>query len=338
MRGWIVILLFSAVCGCESVVDLEVPGGYQSQLVVESIFSPDSLWKVELSRSIPLTDNTVQSELMVSDALVIIFGENNFRDTLWQIDRGVYQTAHRHRPKQGSVYRLQVNADGYPQATASSRAPLLQSELQDVERLAINDSSATEDYGIRFRLADQAGKNYYRLDLFQVVPFCRDERRGYRTIRDSPQHLADYLQTTFLSNSPSLRSYIETVDDPTVPDFEDRFWSAFFSDQLFEATTKEFEITFEARIFESISAHFMLTLTAFSDDLFAFERSVVLQDLFVGIPNIIQSNPPTVHTNIQNGLGIFAGHTKDTYRFDGKGNEWQEDVLGIGAGELEPCQ
>lgn len=82
----------------------------------------------------------------------------------------------------------------------------------------------------------------------------------------------------------------------------------------------------------------MLVLTALSDDLFAFERSVVLQDLFVGIPNIIQSNLPIVHTNILNGLGIFAGSTTDTYRFDGNGNEWQENVLGIGEGELEPCQ
>ena len=338
MRKWVVILLFTAVCGCETIVDLEVPGGYQSRLVVESIFSPDSLWRVEISKSVPLRDITMRSELMVSDAMIAIFGENNFRDTLRQIDYGVYQTAHGHRPEQGSVYRIQVNVDGYPQATASSWAPLLQSELLNVERLAIDDSSATENYKMRFRLADRTGRNYYRLDLFQVAPFCRDETWGGRRIGDDPRDVRDYSRLTFQSSSPSFRDYPEAVDDPTVPDFEDLFWSAFFSDQLFEATTKEFEITFEAMVFESIRPHFMLVLTAYSDDLFVFERSVSLQDLYVGLPNFIHTNPVEVHSNVLSGLGIFAGYTSDTYRFDGDGNEWQEDILGVGADELEPCQ
>lgn len=338
MRGWIVILLFTALCGCETVVDLEVPGGYDSKLVVESIFSPDSLWRVELSRSVPLGDTAMPSELLVSGAVIVISGENNFHDTLRQVNHGVYKTAHFHRPEQGSVYRIQVNVDGYPQASASSWAPLLQSELLKVERSDADDSSATENYRIRFRLTDQPGRNYYHLDIFQVAPFCRDEIRRNRRIGDSPRYSADYLRLIFQSNSPSLYPYPEVVDDPTFLDSEDSFWSAYFSDQLFEATANDFEITFEARAFESIRPHFMLVLTAFSDDLFAFERTVALQDLFVGLPNIIQRYPVQVHTNVQNGLGIFAGYTSDAYRFDGDGNEWQEDVLGVGVGELEPCQ
>jgi len=338
MREWIAILLFIAVCGCESVVDLEVPGGYDSKLVVESIFSPDSLWRVEISRSVPLGDNSMESELMVSDASIVIFGENNFRETLRHVDHGVYRMDHSHRPERGSEYRIQVDVDGYPQVTASSWAPFLRSELLRVERLARDDSSATENYGMRLRLADQPGANYYRLDLFQVAPFCRDETWGYPRIGDNHRHLADYSRLTFQSSSPSLHHYPETVDDPTVPDFDDWFWSAYFSDQLFEATTNEFEIAFEATVFKSINPHFMLVLTAFSDDLFAFERSVALQDLFVGVPNIIQRNPVEVHTNVLNGLGIFAGYTSDTYRFDGNGDKWQEDELGVGAGELQPCQ
>ena len=338
MREWIVILLLTAVCGCETFVELEVPGGYQSKLVVGSKFSPDSLWRVEIGRSVPTRDTTLQSELMVSDAMIVIFGENNFRDTLRQVDPGVYETALGYRPEQGSMYRVQVDVDGYPQATASSSAPLLQSEFLKVEQLAADDSSATENYGIRIRLTDRPGKNYYRLDLFQVVPFCRDEIWGSRRIRDNSQYLADYSQLIFQSSSPSFYPYPETVDDPTALDTDDWYWSAFFSDQLFEATTKEFEITFESPVFKSISPHFMLVLTAFSDDLFAFERSVALQDLFVGVPSFVQRNPIEIHTNVRNGLGIFAGYTNDTYRFDGNGDEWQEDVLGVGAGELQPCQ
>lgn len=54
--------------------------------------------------------------------------------------------------------------------------------------------------------------------------------------------------------------------------------------------------------------------------------------------SIFQRNPFVIHTNLLNGLGILAGYTCDTYQFDGNGDELHADVLGIGAGELEPCQ
>ncbi len=83
----------------------------------------------------------------------------------------------------------------------------------------------------------------------------------------------------------------------------------------------------------------MLVLTALSNESFAYERSLELHDIFLHTPNILQtSNRLAVYTNVLNGLGIFAGYTSDVYRFDTEGNEWQEDVLGVGTNELQPCQ
>ena len=165
------------------------------------------------------------------------------------------------------------------------------------------------------------------------------DETGSIRIEDDPRHSVDYDWLFFQSNSPSFHAYIEAVDDPTIPDVEENFGPAFFSDQLFEATAKEFEITFEPMIFESIRPYFMLVLTALSDESFAYERSFGLHDIFLSTPNILQTgNRLTVYTNIQNGLGIFAGYTSDRYWFDTEGNEWQEDVRGIGEGELLPCQ
>lgn len=338
MREWIGILLFILLCGCETIVDLDIPGGYQPKLVVTAHFSPDSLWKLHVGKSVPLTDISKPSELMVPDASIIIFGEDGFRDTLQHIDRGVYQTIHNHHPISDETYKVHVNVDGFPLVEASSRAPFLESELLEMENISRIDSSAAEHYRLRLRLADQPGKNYYRLNLYQVMPFCKDDTGGLR-IEDDPGYSVGYDWLSFQGNSPSFYAYIEAVDDPTIPDLEEDYETAFFSDQLFEAATKEFEITFEPIIFESISPHFMLVLTALSEELFAYERSLELHDIFLHTPNIFQSsNRLAVYANVLNGLGIFAGYTSHRYRFDTEGNEWQEDVLGIGTGELQPCR
>ncbi len=96
-----------------------------------------------MGKSVPLRDNAKPSELMLSDASIIIIGEDHFRDTLQQIDHGIYQTVHNHRPINGMTYEVQVNVNGFPMAMASSQAPSLESKLLEMEPISREDS-ATE--------------------------------------------------------------------------------------------------------------------------------------------------------------------------------------------------
>jgi len=81
MSKWTVILLFALVCGCESPVELEIPGDYQAKLIVESHFSPDSVWWIKVGKTTSLLDSfSTSSELIIPDAKVILFGDNNFLD------------------------------------------------------------------------------------------------------------------------------------------------------------------------------------------------------------------------------------------------------------------
>ncbi len=336
MRERIGLLFFLiALSGCQTIVDLDVPNGYQSKLVVESQFSPDSLWKVKVERSVPLGDITEPSGLIVEDAKVIVTGEGNFRDSLEYLGNGIYQTLHDHRPIPDVTYMVQVNVDGFPEAEASSWAPPLTSKLLILEREAPVDSFYPDHFRLRFELTDRSGTNYYRLRLFQVVPICSDD--GSRIFRDDPTSSKGYRRISFRSRSPSFRGFPDAVDDPTIPTLDDKFGSAFFSDQLFESTTTEFEITFESMRLESVGTYLMLIVTVLNNDLFAFERTLSLHDIFLDVPNITYMKSVEIHTNVRNGLGIFAGYTSDTYRFDAEGNEWTEDVLGIGTGDISPC-
>ncbi len=205
-----------------------------------------------------------------------------------------------------------------------------------MEYKAAEDSLNADLFRLRFELTDRPDPNYYRLELFQVMPFCRDGIYG-PVVRDDSTSSKYYDKISFRSRSPSFRSFPEAVDDPTIPTLDDKFGSAFFSDQLFESTTTEFEITFESMRLESVGTYLMLIVTVLNNDLFAFERTLSLHDIFLGVPNITYMKSVEIHTNVRNGLGIFAGYTSDTYRFDAEGNEWTEDVLGVGTGEIPPC-
>lgn len=337
MRTWSILLLVIAFCGCESVIDLEIPSDYQPKLVVESHFSPDSLWTFRVGKSIQHSETIDPAKLIVPDARIVILGEDSFRDTLEHRDGGIYQTAGDDRPLSGIRYEVQVDAPGFEQVEASSLAPILESEFFHFERLERIDSIRTERYVLRFRIMDQPGKNYFTLNLSQVVPFCKTEDSWIR-IEDDPGYATRYSVIPFRSQSSSFHAYVETVDDPVFPNLDNEFWTAYFSDQLFEATTQEFEITFEPMIFESIPPRFMLVLSVLSDDLFAFERSLVIHDYFFYGPNISRSSPPVVYSNVNRGLGIFAGYTNNTYRFDSEGNDWTEESIGLGTHDVKPCQ
>ncbi len=337
MRGIIPVLLTAALFGCESIIDVEIPGGYESQLVVTSHFSSDSLWAVEVGKSIPLRDDSHPNDLKLSNARIIINGEDAFRDSLHQIDFGLYQTSQNYRPINGINYTVEVTVDGFPVVTASSRAPSLNSALLDMKLVPQEDSSTPDQYKLRIRLVDQPGDNYYKLNLYQAVPVCRDTT-GSQRYEDDPNYSLDYDFLIFQSKAPSFHEFIEAVDDPTVPDIEDEFGTAYFSDQLFDSTTREFEIIFEPMTLKSVNPYLMLKLTAFSNESFAYERSLELHQLFIEIPNLLQtSNRLTVYTNVENGLGIFAGSTSDSYWFDTNGNQWMEDVRGVGNEDIQPC-
>ncbi|MCY4232433.1 MAG: DUF4249 family protein [Bacteroidetes bacterium] len=337
MSKWTVILLFALLCGCESPVELNTPEDYQAKLVVESHFSPDSLWWLRVRKSASIMDTiSTSSELITPDVTVIISGENNFSDTLQYDTRGIFRSVHVHRPVSGMIYTTQVSATGYPQVEASSEAPILKSNLLTVSKIDVDDSLGTETYSLRFQVEDMPGSNYYQASISQAVPFCDSDTAGI-VIHDAPDALLYYDRLTFESNSPLFRDFIETLDDPTLPAIDENFWRPYFSDKLFESTIQQFEITFESKLLKSIQSRFILEIWALSDELFAYERSLAIHDINFGLPNIARSTPISLYSNVQNGLGIFAGFTRDIHRFDSQQNEWQEDVLEFNIEEIQPC-
>ena len=344
------LILIGIQLGCESVVDLEISGDYRSKIVVDGTFTPDSLWSIHVGKSILLYEDGADYGV-VSDAIVVVSPEGGEGDTLQHVGQGHYRTMQNLRPMAGKRYNLHVSVPGLGTVEASSLTPALESELVEVWQQAPRDTVDTQQISFRIRLKNHPGKNYYNIRIDQVVPFCsctltQSCRCIYSSgdddcIQDKPGNTTRYQISQFGSMPPFLRRYITDVDDPfyepALPLGIIPFASAYFTDDSFENSILEFNIDLESYVFETIDPLFKLEISELDPEWFTYQRSLELQDSYLLGSEFFLSRPVEVYSNIQGGLGIFAGYTRHTYWFDAEGKPWEEDVIGVNSGTVQPC-
>ena len=194
-------------------------------------------------------------------------------------------------------------------------------------------------YRLRFKVTDLPGKSYFQLILHQVAPLCRGSYGGIR-IHDNPAAVLDYMMLPIGSSDPSFFHDAAELDEPpnALDDASTPFFTPYFSDRLFENATREFEIVFEPTTFKTeIEPRFMLVVSGLSEEQVRYDRTLLLQDEYLFLADPIFTNPIDVYSNVEGGLGIFAGFTNNTYRFDLAGNAWEEPEVGIGETPLPAC-
>ncbi len=93
---------------CTKEIDLEFPTA-ESQIVVNGIINPDSIIKINLTKSLPLA--TTSNFPFVNNAIVIIKENGILIDTLSYQNKGNYILDY--NPKVGEIYRLEVQVPDY---------------------------------------------------------------------------------------------------------------------------------------------------------------------------------------------------------------------------------
>ena len=129
---------------------------------------------------------------------------------------------------------------------------------------------------------------------------------------------------------------IDDLPDPASEPFIG-YSQVYFSDRLFEGETRTFEIIVEPFALVNLpTTRFMLVISGLSEDLVKYRRTLYLQeDYLLGDPFF--NGPIEAFSNIQGGLGVFAGFTNDTFRINDDGSFWEEDDVGFGARPIVPC-
>ncbi len=319
MRSIVLFLVF--LCACNSPL---APVEYVPQLVVHGIFTPDSVWSVRISKSIALETPSLPNNLFLDDAVVTVTDESGRTVKLEHTGQGQYRTTSDQFPKIGEKYSIEVLHPELGTAHAVSHSPPLSSEFVSIEPLN-RDTDDSSKFRIQFKVQDLPGKSYYQVTLFQLNKNCGDN-----TPSDNLINGRIFEPLFYHSSDPALFYSSDELDEPFDPtsSASQDFYAAVFSDRLFENTDREIELIFSSvRDSSMAEPYFLLVLSGMSEEWIQFDRTVLIQDLYLFAPDPIFSNPVEIFSNVEGGLGIFAGYTNHAYRVDREGNPWDENVV-----------
>lgn len=313
------LLLLSGTVSCTKEIEVDFPQE-PDQLVIFSLFHPDSVWQVSVSTTKDLNTPFAPYDV-VSEAVVEIYQDqqlvdqlefqgyldptrvqDNVRgityDTVFWRNENIYRSEEGFKPEAGVAYTVVVSAPGYTSVTATNQIPHLPLiEVKEVDRRTDRNwpgFNPNEAYTAVTTVIHDAKdeNNFYLAGASYMMPRYQYENG---VIYDTTyQH--QYLEAvTFEIRSTSLYPY------------------KLFSDQSF------YEISYPVLIgirldelftlmsVNQLSLHVGIVSEAFYKYYESFER----QNLYgIGLVNL--TDPPIIYSNVEGGLGIFAGYnTRD---------------------------
>jgi hypothetical protein len=244
------------------------------KIVVNAMIHPDSVFKVHLSRSLSVIDNGELTS--IENGTVEILNENgNLIETLTHNQFGEYRGIL--QPIAGQKYQLNVSANGYKSVFAEDYIPLLVN-ISNVDTAGVSNLDGYQELKLEISFQDIANiKNYYQIEIIRAQDFDG-------SIFENPTYLrADDLST---GNDPEYYRYI------------------FFDDILFDGNLKTITVyTEDTRLYDT---YIEVRLSSLSESAYKYAKSYQAFSNNFGFGNVF-SQPVQVHSNIEKGLGIFAG-------------------------------
>ena len=331
------VWMLLGMAGCTTPIELEIPGGYEPRLVVDSRFTPDSVWSVGLHQSVPYADSVSPEDYAVTEAVVVVEGEDGFREELTHTGEGDFRSMPDSRPISEVRYTLTVDAPGLASVRASSIIPSVDAALVDFEEAAAPTDEENGVYVIRLNLHDAPGSHRYSVSVDLLEPVCYTDK-GYLTVSEDLDSGTLYRGVVlFTSDLPSLRDYIFQVEDASEPFVasEPFYFDAYFADDLFEGETLEIAIEATIENPTALTPHFRILVRSWSDALWRHEESVERYDLGFGL---FSDRPVTLYSNVEDGIGVFGGWSGVAFFVDAEGNAWSEEALKTGLSHVQPCR
>ena len=308
------VLLSAGAAGCdfEKVIEIDVPE-YTERLVIGGALSTDSVMAVSVSRSRSAFE-TIQPGALpfrLSNARVAVYDEEGvLLDSLRYtgLNTGYHESRYRSErglvPEAGRAYTLRVTAPGLPPAEATTRIPEPVPFTVRVDGIEGGLPSPSPPVArLAFAFADPPGAQTYALYLGYD-----DERLDTTVV---------YLPIPFESIDPVLRRRLSTLDDAVdlgLPAGTRRYYNeAFFRDRLIENQSYEIALKVPLRSYEDGTEEdpldIAVTLAVLDADFVRYQQTLLIQEASADNPF---AEPVRLHTNVEGGLGVFAGYA--TYR------------------------
>ena len=289
---------------CEKDLEISVPTS-PPQLVVNSVFSQDSLWRIEVSTSaspgqnlsirslkhpeIQLTeDGNLIKDLVVDSSFASpgFFGDRVTDVSIY------FQRTMTSRPQPGHSYSIEVSYPGFRtvSAVASVPMPVLINRKTNLQSQSLIVVEGKQMRRFQFSILDSPDSRYYGIEVFKT------ENDG-----TNPQRIQFYSADQVFAENIQFDEDARVTQDGR---FYDPSRAVFFSDETFSGKERNFSIYLDADLDPSTPIYVRaLTL---SDELYHFVVAYQRQQQNSGNPF---AEPTQVYTNILNGYGIFAGYS-----------------------------
>jgi hypothetical protein len=308
MRKQIFIgLIFITLISCTKTIDFN-DEGLANQVVVNCILSTDSYFSsgISLSRSILIdreSNPPVESSMDLYEDGTLI---KQFPSQLGGF------SASDILPKAGKSYRMVISSNG-KQIEAETMMPQ-KVELISVDTATVSGINNTKDLGLRIRIKDPEGKDYYRIVYINESLRYEVDNAGAR------KYYRSRNQFDIASDDPVFKSVYSNFGDEIL-DTGPGNDSFIFPDDYFQG--KEYSIKFRTAkggygnhfyggyvenggygqakiIFERNEIH----IQKLSKDLYNYMKYLKLYNFYHDNPF---AEPVPVYSNVRNGIGIFAG-------------------------------
>ena len=286
-KGFAILMFVVLAVACRTVVDFDIPLE-KPWIVVNSLFSPDSVWQVQLTYSKNILDTSPDNFIPVGNAVVTILDPNQ------QVIETITPSSDKFnfvlykgktKPLPGQSYTVQVAVKAEPILQAFSKVPThVPITTVEIDSSGVVDNEPIE-MNINFK--DPAGeKNYYTIKIIEDAFYIANKDTVWYT----------------------REIFFEIVDQSLSND--ERGLEKLVNDNLFNGKDYTFHVklynrrySFGSQIFQQ---HARVVLLSVSEEYYKYFTTKSLQDYTNGDPF---AQPVQVFTNIENGLGIFAGYS-----------------------------
>jgi len=310
-------LLFLICVSCETIVEVDSPE-YDSEPVITSFFSSDSTWSVTMHRSLGASAKLNVLREHISDASVMIMEGSNMADILRYQGDGRYVSTTGVLPVSGIKYTLRVESPTISSIQATSIAPLpVQVTNYSIEPLApslhgfSSESNPSLRYQFRVTFSDMTGSNYYRIGVYRFVP------NRYGLEESDPDSV--YSQIWFGEYSTGwscgyfdeVEVEIDPVNGAGAVGREVICTEFVVTDRLFDGKNYSWSGTTYDLSRNNGRNELLLIISSLSEDYYEYLKSVERNEFY----DPLTQEPSPIYSNVNGGLGVFAGYTNTTLTF-----------------------
>jgi len=289
------VLIIFLLHSCTDIIEIDLPR-QDSKLVINSLFCPDSVFKINVSKSTKFID---EDHIFVDNAVCKLYANDQYLFDLMNIGDGFYIAPDNYKPTAGIRYKIEVSHIYLPSVTAEDSIPNYTPKILNIK--IIDSAEVNEDNHyinmLNFDFEDQVNvANFYEFRVFKKeIPYIYTYSKMFITM------VSDDL---ILVNESLLDYFVNNIP---------------FNDLSFTNQTHNFSLKFNLPIqnksksskYHAVDYTLILYTNTGSEAYYNYQKKLIQHinnqnpDFWSGM-----GTPVVMYSNINNGYGIFAGYNQ----------------------------